>query len=66
MYEKVTSQFNQCETSGICRSQLALGQNFFECLSPYLFFTGLFYVIGPTSQHVISSSPVILISNFVV
>lgn len=66
MYGKVTSQFSQCETLGMRHSKLQLGQTFFELLSPYFFFTGVFYVIGPNSQHVTASSTVILTGTFVV
>ena len=72
MYEKVTRQFRQCETSGMRNSNLVLGQNFFECLSPYYFYfiffflLGVFHIIDPTSQHVSVSSTVVLTSTFVV
>jgi hypothetical protein len=65
MYEEVKNQFSQCETSGMCHSKLSVGQTFFECLSQYLLFTALFYVIGPTSQQVIASSTVIMTNTLV-
>jgi len=51
MYEKVTRQFRQCETSGMRNSNLVLGQNFFECLSPYYFYFIFFFFTGGLSYY---------------